>query len=330
MIPNSSEEQLIWLLQTMRGLFTFQDVERCLNTITDAFLDFNRAERSFFFMYEPDTEKLLPCCARGIGGLKFVTPEARVAALAQQVLRNKQILLVEDAPTLDEHAEPRTIRLIACAPVFFEDQPVGVFYADSHAKHHTAQTHHLQLFCDIAGAALENARRFERASNDLLTGLPNHSSFMAQFQRVLKQPNNGYTGGILLLDLDTFKRVNQIAGMEQGDKALQDIAQTLREVLCADGLVARYGSDKFAVLVPPSNATTPIAVRLWDIAERARAALGAKIYHTVQISTCVGAVGYHSNTKHSAQDIIVAADRVLSVARQRGNGQIEIATDTIQ
>jgi diguanylate cyclase (GGDEF)-like protein len=150
---------------------------------------------------------------------------------------------------------------------------------------------------------------------------------MAHLGRALRDGTAETYGGVVLLDLDSFRRVNQIAGIDQGDKALTDLAHTLREVLCTDGIVARFGSDKFGVLLAPTASPTPIAVRLWDVAERARAALGTKVYHTVQLSTCIGAVGFRGGTKQSAQDVVSAADRALAAARARGAGQIEISGD---
>ena len=129
-------------------------------------------------------------------------------------------------------------------------------------------------------------------------------------------------GGVLLLDLDDFKRVNQAAGAEMGDRALIDIAHTLREVLRTDGLVARYGSDKFAILLPVEGAS--IAVRMHDVAERARAAIGTKNYHGVSLSACIGGAPFGANSKQSEQELVAVADNVLGKARKRGPGQVEI------
>lgn len=329
MTQDPADERLLWLFTTMRHLFVIRDTEKYLTAATDAFMELTGAERAFFFLLEADPHKLVACCARGIGGLKITAPEGRVLTLAQQVLRDKQALLASDSAIegTDKHLTESHARLVACATLVFENAPVGVLYADGGAKTPRAQTRHLELFCEMAAAGLDNARTFERASNDLLTGLPNNSSFMAHLGRAIRQGAPGTFGGVVLFDLDSFRRVNQVAGLDQGDKALTDIAHTLREVLCTDGIVARFGSDKFGVLLVPTESSTPIAVRLWDVAERARAALGTKVYHGIQLSTCTGGAGFASGSKQSAQDVVAAADRVLAKARERGTGQVEIATE---
>lgn len=327
MTHDPADERLIWLLTTMRHLFVLRDTERFMTASTDAFMELTGAERAFFFLCEGEPHKLMPCCARGIGGLKIVAPEGRVLSLAQQVLRDKQALLASDTAiegTTRRLSESHA-RLVACAAVMFEGQAVGVLYADGGAERAQAQTRHLELFCEMIAAGLDNARTFERASNDLLTGLPNNSSFMAHLGRAIRDGGPGTVGGVVLLDLDAFKRVNQAAGIDQGDKALIDVAHTLREVLCTDGLVARFGSDKFGVLLVPTASTTSIAVRLWDVAERARAALATKVYHAVQLSTCIGGASFKGGSKQTAQDVVAAADRVLAVARARGPGQVEVS-----
>jgi diguanylate cyclase (GGDEF)-like protein len=166
---------------------------------------------------------------------------------------------------------------------------------------------------------------FERATNDPLTGLPNNSYFLLQLAKVMRESTPEAKAGVLLLDLDAFKRVNLAAGAEMGDRALVDIANTLQDVLRADGLVARYGSDKFGILLPPDDGTN-IAVRLRDVAERARAAIATKAYHGVQLSASIGGICFPGIPVESAPDLVAAADDALAKARAKGPGHVEIAT----
>ena len=129
--------------------------------------------------------------------------------------------------------------------------------------------------------------------------------------------------GVLLLDVDAFKRVNIAAGAEAGDRALIDIALTLQEVTRADGLVARYGSDKFAVLLPPEEGTG-IHLRLRDVAERTRAAVATKSFHGVQMSASIGGIAFPGPAVQSAPDLVALADDLLAKARARGPGEVEI------
>ncbi|MEK7703572.1 MAG: diguanylate cyclase, partial [Myxococcota bacterium] len=91
----------------------------------------------------------------------------------------------------------------------------------------------------------------------------------------------------------------------------------------ADGLVARYGSDKFAILLPPENGAS-IAVRLRDVAERVRAAIATKTYHGVHLSVCIGGISYPGPRVEGAPDLVSLADDLLGKARSRGIGEVEI------
>jgi len=116
------------------------------------------------------------------------------------------------------------------------------------------------------------------------------------------------------------------AGAEMGDRALIDIAATLQEVLRADGLVARYGSDKFAILLPPEG-DAKISIRLRDVAERARACVRTKTYHGIQMSASIGGVCYPGPRVESAPDLVALADDALAKARARGDGGVEITVE---
>jgi diguanylate cyclase (GGDEF)-like protein len=139
----------------------------------------------------------------------------------------------------------------------------------------------------------------------------------------MREADNDHCAGVLLLDVDAFKRVNMAAGAEAGDRALVDIAATIQDVARADGLVARYGSDKFAILLPPEDGT-PIQVRLRDVAERARAAVATKSYHGVHVSVSIGGAHFPGSEAESAPDVIALADDQLAKARARGPGEVEI------
>ncbi|WP_253701784.1 EAL domain-containing protein [Bacillus sp. FJAT-27445] len=90
------------------------------------------------------------------------------------------------------------------------------------------------------------------AYHDALTGLPNRwyiQSFLKEYFRGLKQKKLG----LLLLDLDHFKVINDSMGHHAGDKLLQEVAGRLHSVCCQGNIVARFGGDEFVVLMPELN-----------------------------------------------------------------------------
>ena len=94
-------------------------------------------------------------------------------------------------------------------------------------------------------------RELERlAYTDYLTGLPNRARLMAALTEARARAGEGEACSFLLLDLDGFKLVNDVAGHEAGDDLLVQVATRLRSAVRDGDLVARLGGDEFAVLVP--------------------------------------------------------------------------------
>jgi diguanylate cyclase (GGDEF)-like protein len=90
-----------------------------------------------------------------------------------------------------------------------------------------------------------------RAMHDSLTGLPNRALLADRFEDALHDAeHDGTRVGMLLLDLDRFKEVNDTFGHHHGDELLQQIGPRLAGVLSAADTIARLGGDEFAVLLP--------------------------------------------------------------------------------
>jgi diguanylate cyclase (GGDEF)-like protein len=116
----------------------------------------------------------------------------------------------------------------------------------------------LSLFAEHASIAILHARmhsaleqsqaRLEyAATHDSLTGLANRAFLRSRVDRLLQQP--GKQVGVLVIDLDGFKRVNDAAGHEAGDEVLQTIAQRMQRFMRADDVLARMGGDEFVAVV---------------------------------------------------------------------------------
>lgn len=88
-----------------------------------------------------------------------------------------------------------------------------------------------------------------QAEHDMLTGLPNRLKFQTELDRLLGRDRQDVSVGLLLLDLDGFKEINDTLGHNIGDQVLQRLADRFRNSLEGAELSARIGGDEFAVLV---------------------------------------------------------------------------------
>lgn len=111
---------------------------------------------------------------------------------------------------------------------------------------HELHTH----FCTPLGHAVAYRHLLDQATRDPLTGLGNRAGFDQQVQRSFSQmERHQIPFGLLIIDLDNFKQVNDNFGHQQGDKALVAVADLLRDSLRDDDLAYRFGGDEFCCVL---------------------------------------------------------------------------------
>jgi diguanylate cyclase (GGDEF)-like protein/PAS domain S-box-containing protein len=112
-------------------------------------------------------------------------------------------------------------------------------------------THYVGLFSDITSLKQTEESLHYMAHFDALTGLPNRRLFQDRLAQALKEARrSGGNLGLLFLDLDGFKLVNDHLGHRAGDRMLREVASRLRAALRETDTVARMGGDEFTVIVP--------------------------------------------------------------------------------
>ena len=161
------------------------------------------------------------------------------------------------------------------------------------------------------------------ASHDALTGLANRSRFFEHLERSLGDASTGPLVGVLYIDLDEFKPVNDRLGHGAGDRVLVEVARRLRDVTRDGDLVARLGGDEFAVLcsgLPDLAVVRAVAERL-SRAMREPITVGAE---SVRVGATVGIAVAPPGTC-SIDELVDAADGALYVAKRDARGTVRVA-----
>jgi diguanylate cyclase (GGDEF)-like protein len=165
---------------------------------------------------------------------------------------------------------------------------------------------------------LEEELRY-RALHDSLTGLPNRDLFLDRLnQAIRRQRRTERLLGVLFIDLDGFKPVNDRYGHSAGDHVLQITAKRLRSVSREADSCARFGGDEFGVLLEdlnqPSDART-IAKRIIDLLAQPTTIEGQPI----QVTASVG-IAYGDGTQ-PAEQLVQQADQAMYQAKTNGQSQ---------
>ncbi|UJR82690.1 sensor domain-containing diguanylate cyclase [Sandaracinus amylolyticus] len=181
----------------------------------------------------------------------------------------------------------------------------------------------LGLVADHAGRALESARRFARvaseARTDALTGLEARRVGLELLHHMLA---NGRALGLVLIDLDHFKRINDTHGHPVGDAVLAAVGERVRALLSRGMRAFRYGGEELAVIVPGADV---LAARA--IGEQIRAAIrGLRVRARGVELAITASVGVASSLDHEggAPALVRAADDALLHAKSRGRDRVEI------
>jgi diguanylate cyclase (GGDEF)-like protein len=158
-----------------------------------------------------------------------------------------------------------------------------------------------------------------RAASDQLTGLPNRRAADDAIRRMAAHSGRTLTPlGVVLLDLDRFKEINDRHGHDQGDKALALIGQILASAVRGSDFAARYGGEEFIVLLPDTSRAGAA-----EVAEKIRSAIDRAELPVVGSLTASFGVAAMPEDAVEPEQLVRKADRALYAAKARGRNRVE-------
>jgi diguanylate cyclase (GGDEF)-like protein len=161
-----------------------------------------------------------------------------------------------------------------------------------------------------------------QATHDGLTGLWNRRAILEMLRRERELgARSGRGVGLMMLDADHFKKINDTYGHPGGDLVLQTIAKRLRESVRSTELIGRYGGEEFLVLLPDNDPD-----RVAMIAERVRGAMADTPVRIgaveVQITVSIGTAVLEPLSHQDETEALAAADSALYEAKRAGRNRV--------
>ncbi len=187
----------------------------------------------------------------------------------------------------------------------------------------------LELLCAGAAVALQNAHLYQEtqrlATTDPLTGLSNYRHFHALLSlEVQRAQRMGYAVGLLMLDLDHFKEVNDAFGHPVGDVVLRKVAEVLRSSLRRTDVVGRLGGEEFGAILPGVNIdeVEVVAQKLRRAVEHTCEPAGSAAPELV-VTVSIGGTSFGAD-EVDAERLVSCADKALYDAKNSGRNRVRL------
>jgi diguanylate cyclase (GGDEF)-like protein len=221
------------------------------------------------------------------------------------------------AGTLDEP------EAFVCVPLLAEERVVGalnVYRTGAERAFSDAEVELVERFATMAALAYDSARQREtlreQVKTDGLTGLLNHRACQERLQAELNAAlPEGRPVGVVLIDLDHFKVINDAHGHAEGDRVLAAAAARLRSVVRDTDAVGRLGGEEFVLILPGVDADGAE-----DAAERARAALAELTVRGRPLAASAGVAAAPTDGADGPA-LLESGDAALYWAKRSGRGQ---------
>jgi diguanylate cyclase (GGDEF)-like protein len=328
--PGPSLDSYRQLADVFHDLLSEQSLDSLLVRIADTLQELVPYEALHIYEADEPKRELVPTLVRseyaeeiyedvfpfGVGITGWAV-EHREPVLSNQAHLDPRVAFVPGTPT-----EPEALIVVPLIARGALKGTLNVYRIGDDASFSDAEFELAQRLGDAAALALDNAQiraRLEReAQTDSLTGLYNHRYFHERLRRELTAASvDHHDVAVVMIDIDDFKKVNDVFGHAVGDEVLAELAGHLRATVRASDVLCRIGGEEFAIIVPRSRPerTLTLARRLSERLDAAELQLAGRI---------AVSIGIAQGPEHAAnpRELVACAEAAMMTAKARGKNQV--------
>ncbi len=328
------------IFEVIKKINSELDLRRLMTMILDTMLEYCNAARGTIVVFEGEKFKIEVSRNRDREDLKRF--EMGISRTVLKAVREKGRKIVADdaqrdpaLKTIDSVHEFHLLSIL-CLPVKVKLRLIGAVYLDNPytpAAFGPRQQEIAEILTDQAGIAIDNALLYQQSTHDHLTHLYNHSHFEKRLEaEVARCKRHDKPCGLLMLDLDNFKGINDTLGHDAGNELLRGVARLLANTTrnvdtvlrvkdreTPGPVVARYGGDEFEVILPEAGreGVKIVALRVLEAMDKAAFSYQGR---PVKVAFSIGGACFPEDaTTH--HDLILRSDEALYAAKRGGKNK---------
>jgi|GEM_PF-1848115 len=328
-----TREQIV-LLQVQRELLTQLELPQSLELIVEKARTLLNASDCTLYLLESDEATLTPVASSGqyadqMMGMQLRVGEGLTGWVVEHGIPQRVGQSLADPRTMQVDGTPVDDESRICAPLHIGDRVSGALLLGRVPSQFDDQDLDLLVaLAQVVSLTVANTQLFSEvqrlATVDDLTGAFNRNYLNAHLENELNRARRlDYPLGLLIVDVDDLKKVNDRHGHLAGDELLKLVVRMLKENIRETDWVARYGGDEFAMVLPGCSAAQLLVIGKKLQRSMASTTLELPNRRSIKLSVSIGGTAYPENVDN-VDDLVREADQAELEAKQAGGNRVVV------